>query len=814
MLGTALFIEQNMNSRGNGNAERRKSIELTFEHECSASAKSVRFTNETNQTEDVTATGGFWSQLFSYYTFLAERPLLFGVIVYLLFIALGVTFFALFFNWNFGTAFYIAMGTGLNIGPCQPSFGMGPPTGVKIFTVFYLLLSSCVICGVVGFGLSTLTYTRVDFFNVDHVDITMYITDSDGIKKITFSSFFNYVWTKVKYYGGWYRNRSQTICLMIALTWLLFGVLFGMHGLGYDFITSLYWALGTASTAGFFAPECINGTSGAECDMGQVRGSMMAIFMTFGCPLYAITCGQFASSIMAYATELRQAKLLRAPIQEAEFIFAANILSESSDTLQMGEFILLELMKLGCTDQGQINRLKQKFHELDKDHKGVLNLSDLRLSGRIVSSKLADLDVAKAMARPRRRARRSSSISNIMAAFSPVSSPATTSYDNRGKRATSDVSDNSIAAAARDAMRLHAMQPSTWRRGSFSGETNDSEMSISSTTQPDHGGKKRHPSIYGYTSFAHSYASYMRRGSNASVVSAASSEGSPIHTYLQESNEKSFSYEDSNGQDIERGHFGQDCLISRSLKRQHDMQMLLKLLGHEHTPVTEMFSGANDWESLPSSRRLSTATNASIVANIVIDRIMEGSEAKEETHVRLDTNTTVGTASSLSPLTSCGSNRFDASQHMASSQTGKWHRPEFLHEIAESEAEVQVTPHPLPPVPPVEEKESRSTELPAYDVTNDAMIASSIMLSDDDDDDDTGYEHYGAAGRSGIAGIGIGDGGGGIGIGGGGGGDVGHLITTDSGSQIDSLTTDGVPDVEIPSTASIPSSSHDAFIDI
>ena len=62
----------------------------------------------------------------------------------------------------------------------------------------------------------------------------------------------------------------------------------------------------------------------------------MAIYMTFGCPLYALTCAQFAGSVLSYAIELRQAKLLREPIEEAEFIFAANILSESSDTLQMG----------------------------------------------------------------------------------------------------------------------------------------------------------------------------------------------------------------------------------------------------------------------------------------------------------------------------------------------------------------------------------------------------------------------------------------------------------------------------------------------
>jgi hypothetical protein len=512
-------------------------MEKSYDQECSASVKSL-----SNQASD--DNGSLWQKLSSFYyirsmlngRYLAESPLLFGIVVYIIFIAVGTSFFAAFFDWNFGTAFYVTMETGLNIGACEPAFGTGPPTEVKIFTVFYLVLGGYLICSILGFTLSALTYTKVDFFNVDHIDITIYHTDDNGSKQITIFSVFKYFWTKLKYYCGWYKYRTPTICTGIALIWLLFGVLYGMYGLGYDFITALYWALGTASTAGFYAPSCLHGTSGAGCDMGNFRGFMMGLYAAGACPLFAITTAQFALQSLSYATELQQAKLLRAPIKEAEFIFAANILSESSDTLQMGEFILLELMKLGCTDQEQITRLKQKFYLLDKDLKGVLNLEDLRLSGRIISSKNADLEVAKALRKDRAR---SASVSKILAAFSPASY-----IVSRESRAGSEVSTEDPAHNVTSMIpaNVHARDDTRVRRASL-GSSDGHESSEISAPSPDANvnNVKRRTSFYGYASFNHSYSSYIRRGSNpesvASSFSATSSlevstplSGSPIHT--------------------------------------------------------------------------------------------------------------------------------------------------------------------------------------------------------------------------------------------------------------------------------------------
>jgi hypothetical protein len=58
--------------------------------------------------------------------------------------------------------------------------------------------------------------------------------------------------------------------------------------------------------------------------MGNFRGGMMAFFMTLGVPIYALTMAQFAGFAMTHAIQMRQRDQMKKPIEEAEFIFAAN----------------------------------------------------------------------------------------------------------------------------------------------------------------------------------------------------------------------------------------------------------------------------------------------------------------------------------------------------------------------------------------------------------------------------------------------------------------------------------------------------------
>eukprot|EP00981_Chlorochromonas_danica_P004543 scaffold912_cov187-Ochromonas_danica.AAC.21 len=153
--------------------------------------------------------------------------------------------------------------------------------------------------------------------------------------------------------------------------------------------------------------------------MGQFNGSMMGIFMLFGVPLYAATLSQFARIAVQKAVRARERSLLGKPIKDQDFLFAANVLSpEGSTTLLLGEYILLELMRLEQTDQAQIESLKKKFFELDEQHCGELDIDDLRKAGVVVPRKVHSVE------RKRRfRTRSVELISQLLSAL-PMGSPA------------------------------------------------------------------------------------------------------------------------------------------------------------------------------------------------------------------------------------------------------------------------------------------------------------------------------------------------------------------------------------------------------
>jgi hypothetical protein len=102
---------------------------------------------------------------------------------------------------------------------------------------------------------------------------------------------------------------------------------------------------------------------------------------------------QIARYTVGWVLRWREDDLLDQPIEDAEFLFAANILSpEGSETLVLGEYILLELMRLGVSNQLQIEEIKRRFQQLDVRRCGELELADLRNQGQVVPRKLSSVE--------------------------------------------------------------------------------------------------------------------------------------------------------------------------------------------------------------------------------------------------------------------------------------------------------------------------------------------------------------------------------------------------------------------------------------
>jgi hypothetical protein len=87
---------------------------------------------------------------------------------------------------------------------------------------------------------------------------------------------------------------------------------------------------------------------------------------------------------MDYADNANAERRLHQQLKLSEFAYACTILSTpDSKTLSEGEFILLELMRLGITDRDQIDSFKERFSNVVQSGSNVVSVEDLVKSGMI-----------------------------------------------------------------------------------------------------------------------------------------------------------------------------------------------------------------------------------------------------------------------------------------------------------------------------------------------------------------------------------------------------------------------------------------------
>jgi len=88
--------------------------------------------------------------------------------------------------------------------------------------------------------------------------------------------------------------------------------------------------------------------------------------------------------VMGYADDANAERRLHQKLKLSEFAYACTILSNpESNTLNEGEFILLELMRLGITDNGQIDAIKERFRKVTPSESNVISVEDLVRNGMI-----------------------------------------------------------------------------------------------------------------------------------------------------------------------------------------------------------------------------------------------------------------------------------------------------------------------------------------------------------------------------------------------------------------------------------------------
>jgi hypothetical protein len=87
-----------------------------------------------------------------------------------------------------------------------------------------------------------------------------------------------------RYFIGWYSTQARYKIVGFFLFWVLLGTMYGLTFQQWPFITSLYFAVATCSTAALLGPTCLDNTSGVTCEIGAWNSFIVGTYNLIGIP--------------------------------------------------------------------------------------------------------------------------------------------------------------------------------------------------------------------------------------------------------------------------------------------------------------------------------------------------------------------------------------------------------------------------------------------------------------------------------------------------------------------------------------------------
>lgn len=172
---------------------------------------------------------------------------------------------------------------------------------------------------------------------------------------------------------GWEDHSLQYITLLAVVLWLSLGTLYGVYYEHWTVIVAVNFAVGTLSAAGLVNPPCVGGTD-VTCQIGLFREAFLSLYILVGVPLFTACLGQFADLMVKRSIAQHEIDVLKYPLTPEEFEYASALVDDSSpDTLSLGEFTILELLRLGRITTSDLDQIKELYQLIDVDNTGQVD---------------------------------------------------------------------------------------------------------------------------------------------------------------------------------------------------------------------------------------------------------------------------------------------------------------------------------------------------------------------------------------------------------------------------------------------------------
>jgi hypothetical protein len=168
-------------------------------------------------------------------------------------------------------------------------------------------------------------------------------------------------------------RKQQLNALALWFFWIALMTMYSMINLKWTFAEAQYYAISSLSTGGLYAIP-------READ--NLMYGITGFFCCLGVPIMGRAMGSLAKLLVSTGDldEVKETISANVTTEELEFLRKLE-LEDGDGMIDQSEFIVLCMMRLG-TDPNVVQFIVNRFHELDDDNNGTLEIHEITQSKR------------------------------------------------------------------------------------------------------------------------------------------------------------------------------------------------------------------------------------------------------------------------------------------------------------------------------------------------------------------------------------------------------------------------------------------------
>ena len=294
-------------------------------------------------------------------------------LVFLTSLLIGTVFYGLVNRWTWDMSFYFAAQTLLG-----NMYGVPiEPTSLSVmFTLFYFVWGTTMLAAAISGLANQILIRTVRSISEERSKALDYLTSRKNNQIASSSSILpDYessamFLTQTLFHIGYFEHKSRYLTFLALFLWYLVGLAYGVLFEKWTLAHASYCAVSAMAANGLCPPTCIN-NSPLHCVLGAYRAVLIGLYIIIGVPLFAFSMAQVVGVFIERMVRASELKTLTRPLSEAEFQYAialhqAQHAGSREAQIDLGGFIVMELLRLQKINESDLDFIRKIFEELDE----------------------------------------------------------------------------------------------------------------------------------------------------------------------------------------------------------------------------------------------------------------------------------------------------------------------------------------------------------------------------------------------------------------------------------------------------------------